>query len=145
VGACASFDRGRLPAAEELSKSAKELSCGSRLRLIGSEGSMPLSEGIPPSTSPLASNMSEGISRKWLEPWPCTGMPSVIPNSVYSRAAVEPWSRASFRTLEIQSRLGARGSFTWKSPPMSILSRPLGHVFLGRKQNGAVMGGAANG
>jgi hypothetical protein len=33
--------------------------------------------------------MSEGISRKWLEP-------SVIPNSVYSRAAVEPRSRANF-------------------------------------------------
>jgi hypothetical protein len=89
--------------------------------------------------------MSEGISRKWLEPWLCTGLPSVIPNSVYLRVAVELWSRVSFRTLEVQSGLGARGSFAWKSPPMSILSRPLGLIFLGRKQNGEVVGGAANG
>jgi hypothetical protein len=94
---------------------------------------MPPFEGIPPPTSPLASTMFEGISRKWLEPWPCMGPPSVIPNSVYSRAAVEPWSRASFRTLKVRSGLGARGSFAWKSPPVSILSRPLGRVFLGRK------------
>jgi hypothetical protein len=33
--------------------------------------------------------MSEGVSRKWLEP-------SVIPNSVYSRVAVEPRSGANF-------------------------------------------------
>jgi hypothetical protein len=96
---------------EALSKSAKELSCGSQLCSIGSEGSMPPSKGIPPSTSHLASNMSEGILRKWLEPWTRTGPPSVIPNSVYSRAAVEPWSRASFLTLEIESGLRACGSF----------------------------------
>jgi hypothetical protein len=36
---------------------------------------MPTSKGIPPSSSPLASNMSEVISRKWLEPWPCMGRP----------------------------------------------------------------------
>jgi hypothetical protein len=68
VGARAPFDRGRLAAAEALSKSAKELSCGSRLRSIGSEGSTPPSKGIPPPTSPLASNMSKGVSRKRLEP-----------------------------------------------------------------------------
>jgi hypothetical protein len=51
---------------------------------------MPPAEGIPPSTSPLASNMIEGISKKWLEPWPSMGTPSLIPNSVYSRAAVKP-------------------------------------------------------
>jgi hypothetical protein len=96
VGAHAPFDRGRLAAAEALCKSAKELSCRSRLRSMGSEGSMPPSEGIQPPTSPLASNMSKGVLRKRLEPWPCTGPPSVIPNSVYSRAAVEPWLRASF-------------------------------------------------
>jgi hypothetical protein len=66
---------------------------------MGSEGSMPPSEGIPPLTSPLASNMFEVILRKQLKPWPCMGPPSVIPNSVYSRAAVEPWS--SFQTLEV--------------------------------------------
>jgi hypothetical protein len=111
VGARALFDRGRLVAVEALSKSAKELSYGSRLCLVGFEGSMPPSEGIPLSTSPLALNMSEGISRKWLEPWPCMGLLSDIPYSVYSRAAVEPRSRASFRTLEVYSRLRARGSF----------------------------------
>jgi hypothetical protein len=101
VGAYASFDRGRLAATEALSKSAKELSCGSWLRSMGFEGSMPPSEGIPPPTSPLALNMSEGILRKRLEPWPSMGPPSVIPNSDYSRIAVEPRSRANFRTLEV--------------------------------------------
>jgi hypothetical protein len=72
---------------------------------------MPPSEGIPPLITPLASNMSEGISRKWLEPWPCTGTSSVIPDSVYLRAAVEPWWRASFRSLEVHSELGACCSF----------------------------------
>jgi hypothetical protein len=83
VGAHAPFDRGRLAAAEALSKSAKELSYGSRVRLVGSEGSMPPFEGIPLSTCPLASNMSEGILRKWLEPWPYMGPLSDIPYSVY--------------------------------------------------------------
>jgi hypothetical protein len=111
VGARAPFDRGRLAAAEVLSKSAKELSYGSRLCLIGSEDSMPPSEGILPSTSPLALNMCEGISRMRLEPRPCTGPLSDIPYSIYSRAAVEPWPRASFRSLEVYSGLEARGSF----------------------------------
>jgi hypothetical protein len=111
VGARAPFDRGRLAAMEGLSKSAKELSYGSQLHSVGAEGSMPPSEGIPLSTSPLASNMSEGISRKWLEPWPHTGPLSDIPYSVYSREAIEPRSRASFRTLEIYSGFRARGSF----------------------------------
>jgi hypothetical protein len=134
VGAHALFDKGRLVAVGVLSKNAKELSYGSRLRLVGSEGSMPPSEGIPLSTSPLALNMSEGISRKWLEPWPCTGPLSDIPYSIYPRAAVEPWSRASFRTVEVCSELGARGSFTWKCPSVSLPSRPLGCVFLGGNQ-----------
>jgi hypothetical protein len=128
------FDRGRLAAAEALSKSAKELSYGSRLYLVGSEGSMPPSEGIPLSTSPLASNMSEGILRKWFKPWPCTGPLSDIPYSVYSRAAVKPRSRASFRTLEVYSGLEARGSFAWKCLSISLPSRSLGCVFLGGKQ-----------
>jgi hypothetical protein len=68
VGARAPSGRGRLVAAEALSKSDKELSCGSWLCLMGSEGSMPPFEGIPPPTPPLASNMSEGVSRKWPEP-----------------------------------------------------------------------------
>jgi hypothetical protein len=134
VGAHAPFDRGRLAAAEALSRSVKELSYGSRLCLVGSEGSMPPSEGIPLSTSLLASNMSEGISRKWLEPWPYTGPLSDIPYSVYSRAAVEPRSRASFRTLEAYSGLGACGSFAWKCSSVSLPSHPLGCVFLGGKR-----------
>jgi hypothetical protein len=96
VEARAPFDRGRLVAAEALSKSAKELLHGSRLHLVGSKGSTPPLEGIPLSTSLLASNMSEGVSRKWLEPRPCMGSFSDIPYSVYSRAAVEPWLRAIF-------------------------------------------------
>jgi hypothetical protein len=96
VGARAPFDRGRLVAVEVLSKSAKELSYGSRFHSIGSEGSMPPSEGIPPPTSSLASNMSEGVSRKRLKPWPYTGPLSVIPNSVYSRAPIEPWRGPTF-------------------------------------------------
>jgi hypothetical protein len=133
-GSPAPFDRGWLAAAEALSKSVKELSYGSWLRLIGSEGSMPPSEGIPPSTSPLALNMSEGILRMRLEPWPCTGPLSDIPYSIYSRAAVVPWSRASFRSLEVYSGLGARGSFVWKCPSVSRPPRPFGCVFLGRKR-----------
>jgi hypothetical protein len=96
MGARAPFDRGRLVAAEALCKGAKESSHRSRLCLVGSEGSMPPLEGIPLPTSFLASNMSEGVSRKWVEPWPCMGPLSDIPYSVYSRAAVEPRSRASF-------------------------------------------------
>jgi hypothetical protein len=45
--------------------------------------------------------MSEGVSRKRLDPWPSMGLPLVIPNSGYSRAAVESRSRASFQTLEV--------------------------------------------
>jgi hypothetical protein len=67
---------------EALSKNAKEQSCGSRFPTIGSKGSMPPSEGIPPSTSLLASNTSEGASREWLEPWPCMGTSLVVPDSV---------------------------------------------------------------
>jgi hypothetical protein len=67
VGARAPFDRGWLAAAEALSKSAKEWSCGSRLRSIGSEGSTSPFEGIPPPTSSLASNMFEGVLRKRLK------------------------------------------------------------------------------
>jgi hypothetical protein len=133
VGARAPFDRGRLVAAEVLSKSAKELSHGSRLCLVGFEGSMPPPEGIPMSTSPLASNMSKGVLRKWLEPWPCMGPLLDIPYSVYSRAAVEPRSRASFRSLEVYRGLGARCSFAWKCPSIGLPSRPLGCVFLGGK------------
>jgi hypothetical protein len=90
---------------------------------------MPPSEGIPLSISPLTSNTSEGVSRKWLKPWPCTGPLSDIPYSVYSRAAVEPPSRASFRTLEVYSELGARGSFAWKCPSVGLPFRPLGASF----------------
>jgi hypothetical protein len=43
---------------------------------------MPPSEGIPPSTSLLASNTSWGASRAWLELWPCMGASPVIPDSV---------------------------------------------------------------
>jgi hypothetical protein len=43
---------------------------------------MPPSEGIPPSTSLLASNTSGGTSRDWLEPWPCMGASLVVPDSV---------------------------------------------------------------
>jgi hypothetical protein len=42
---------------------------------------MPPPEGIPLLTSPLALNMSEGVLRKWLELWPCTGPLSDIPYS----------------------------------------------------------------
>jgi hypothetical protein len=42
---------------------------------------MPPFEGIPSSTSLLASNMSGGASRVWLEPWPCMGASLVIPDS----------------------------------------------------------------
>jgi hypothetical protein len=101
VGARAPFDKGRFVAVEALSKSAKWLSCESRLCSIGSEGSMPSSKGISPPTSLLALNMSEGVSRRRLEPWPCMGSPLGIPNFVYSGTTVKPWSRASFRTLVV--------------------------------------------
>jgi hypothetical protein len=42
---------------------------------------MPPSEGIPLSTSLLASNTSGGASRAWLEPWPCMGASLVVPDS----------------------------------------------------------------
>jgi hypothetical protein len=43
---------------------------------------MPLSEGIPSSTSLLALNTSGGASRAWLESWPCMGASLVVPDSV---------------------------------------------------------------
>jgi hypothetical protein len=52
---------------------------------------MPPPEGIPSSTSPLASNASEGALRKWLELGPRTGSLLDVPYSVYLRAAVEPF------------------------------------------------------
>jgi hypothetical protein len=116
----------RLAVAEALSKSAKEWLCGSRLCSMGSEGSTPPSEGIPPSSSSSASNMSEGVLRKRLEPWPCIGLLLDIPYSVYSRAVVEPRSRANFQTLEVCHGLGARGSFVWKCPLVGLPSDPLG-------------------
>jgi hypothetical protein len=90
---------------------------------------MPPSKGIPLSTSPLASNMSEDVSRKWFEPWPYMGPLSDIPYSAYLRAAVEPPPRASFRTLEVYSGLGARGSFAWKCLSAGLPSHPLGMSF----------------
>jgi hypothetical protein len=131
VGAHAPFDRGQLVAAEALSKGAKELSHGSWLRLIGFEGSTPSPEGIPLSTSPLASNTSKGISRKWLEPWPYMGPLLDIPYFVYSREAVEPRSRASFRSLVVYSGLKARSSIAWKCSSVGLPFGLLGHIFLG--------------
>jgi hypothetical protein len=43
---------------------------------------MPPSKGIPPLASLLASNTSRGISREWLEPWPCMDTSPVFPDSV---------------------------------------------------------------
>jgi hypothetical protein len=63
-------------------KNAKELLYGSRFLSIGFEGSMPPSEGIPPSISLLASNTSGGASRAWLEPCPCMGASLVVPDFV---------------------------------------------------------------
>jgi hypothetical protein len=91
---------------------------------------MPSSKGIPPLTSHLASNTSEGVSRKWLEPWPCTGMSLVVLDSVYSRAAVEPWLRASFRSLKVYSGLEARYPFAWRCSSVGPPSGMLGRVFL---------------
>jgi hypothetical protein len=133
VGARAPFDRGRLATAGELSKmqglvvwiSAPYGWCR------GLDASL---QGIPLSTSPLSLNTFEGVSRKWLEPWPCMGPLSDVPYSVYSRAVVEPPLRAGFRTLVAHSGLEARGSFAWKCPSVGLPSRPLGCIFLGGKQ-----------
>jgi hypothetical protein len=51
---------------------------------------MPPSKGIPPSTSLLASNISRGASRAWLEPWPYMGA---------SLVSLTPLLEGSYRTL----------------------------------------------
>jgi hypothetical protein len=60
---------------------------------------MPPSEGIPPSTSLLASNMSRGVSREWLEPWPCMGASLVVPDSVTRGQLSNPGRGPTFDPL----------------------------------------------
>jgi hypothetical protein len=133
VGARAPFDRGRLVTVEALSKSAKELLHGSRLYLVGSEGSMPPPEGIPLSTPPLALNMSEGISRKWLKPWPCMGPLLRHPLLCLLEGSYRTPVEADFRSLKVYRGLRAHCSFAWKCPSVGLPSRPLGCIFLGGK------------
>jgi hypothetical protein len=57
---------------------------------------MPPSEGIPPSTSLLASNTSGGASRAWLEPWPCMGVSLVVPDSATRGQLLNPGRRPAF-------------------------------------------------
>jgi hypothetical protein len=57
---------------------------------------MPPSEGIPLSTSPLASNTSRGASRAWLKPWPCTGASLVVPDSVTRGQLLNPGQGPAF-------------------------------------------------
>jgi hypothetical protein len=57
---------------------------------------MPPSEGIPPSTSLLASNTSGDASREWLEPWPYTGVSLVVPDSATRGQLLNPGRGPAF-------------------------------------------------
>jgi hypothetical protein len=104
---------------------------------------MPPSEGIPPSTSPLASNTSGGASREWLEPWPCMGASSVVLDSVTRGQLWNPGRGLAFDPSR----------FIFGSEPvihsfgnihLRIPFRPVGaRLFRRRSENGAVVGGVA--
>jgi hypothetical protein len=81
VRARAPVVRGRLWPGGAL-KDAKKCSCGSRLPSTGLEGSVPPPGGFLRGPPPSALNTSWSALRAWLEPWPCTGAPLVVPNSV---------------------------------------------------------------
>jgi hypothetical protein len=55
----------------------------------------------------------------------------------YSRAAVEPWSRDSFRSLEVYIGVGARYPFIWEYPSTDPLPARLGRIFLGGEARSA--------
>jgi hypothetical protein len=104
---------------------------------------MPPSEGIPPSTSLLASNTSGGVSREWLEPWPCVGMSPVVPDSVTRGQLSNPGRGLAFdpsRFIVGSEPIihSSRNVCLW------IPFRPIGaRLFRSRGESGVVVGGVA--
>jgi hypothetical protein len=90
VDARAPFDKGRLVARGALQKYLQVI-CRTRSRLIGYEGSMPPSDGVPLQNRSRWSRKCPRVPR---ERSPSLGhvsdIPRVIPRSVCSETAVEP-------------------------------------------------------
>jgi hypothetical protein len=104
---------------------------------------MPLSEGIPPSTSLLALNTSRGVLREWLEPWPCMDMSPVVPNSVTRGQLSNPGRRLAFDPSRFivgsEPVIHSSGHVR-----LQILFWPIGaRLFRSKSESGAVVGGVA--
>jgi hypothetical protein len=100
---------------------------------------MPPSEGIPPSTSLLASNTSRGISREWLEPWPCMDTSLVVPDSVTQGQLSNPGRGSAFDPLRFivgfEPVIHSSGH---------VRFRPVGaRLFWSRSESGTVVGDVA--
>jgi hypothetical protein len=103
---------------------------------------MPPSEGIPPSTSLLASNTSGGASREWLEPCPCMGTSPVVPDSVTRGQLSNPGRGPAFDPsrfiLGSEPVIHSSGNIHLRIP-----FGPVGACLFRRSENGAVVGGVA--
>lgn len=103
------------------SKDAYEVSCGSWVHLIGPEGLLPPSVGIPLLLTPYETlNTFAGASsylKLELRPW--TGAPTFVPDLGCSRAAVEPLLELAFDPSRLRGglELDALSLFAWKTPP----------------------------
>jgi hypothetical protein len=102
---------------------------------------MPPSEGIPPSTSLLASNTSGGVSREWLKPWPCLGMSLVVPDSVTRGQLLNPDRELAFDPSRFivgsKPVIHSSGNVRLWIPFWPIGAR----IFRSRGESGAVVGG----
>jgi hypothetical protein len=104
---------------------------------------MPPFEGIPPSTSLLASNTSGGVSREWLEPWSCMDTSPVVPDSVTRGQLSNPGRGPAFDPSRfiVGSKPVIHSS---RNIRLRIPFRLVGvRLFRRRSENGAVVGGVA--
>jgi hypothetical protein len=104
---------------------------------------MPRSEGIPPSTSLLASNTSRGISRECLEPRPYMGTSPVVPDSVTRGQLSNPGRGPAFDPSRFL--VGSEPVIhSFGNVRLRIPFRPIGaRLFRRRSKNGVVVGGVA--
>jgi hypothetical protein len=104
---------------------------------------MPPSKGIPPSTSLLASNTSGGVSREWLETWPCMDTPPVVPDSITRGQLSNPGRGLAFDPsrfiLGSEPVIHSFGNIRLRIPFWPVGVR----LFRRRSENGVVVGGVA--
>jgi hypothetical protein len=104
---------------------------------------MPPSEGIPPSTSLLASNTSGDVSREWLEPWPCMGTSLVVSNSITRGQLSNPSQGPAFDPSRFivgsKPVIHLSGNVRLRIPFWPVGAR----LFRRRGENSAAVGGVA--